>query len=64
VVDNYGLVTAIGNGIAHIKVTTHSGVSAVCKFIAGSGLQPILVQAPAEEENTSATGSALEHTDY
>ena len=36
VVDNYGLVTAIGSGTAHIKVTTHSGISAVCKFIAGS----------------------------
>ncbi len=33
VVDNYGLVTAIGFGEAYIKVTTHSGVSAVCKFI-------------------------------
>lgn len=36
VVDNYGLVTAIGSGTAHIKVTTHSGISAVCKFIASS----------------------------
>lgn len=36
VVDNYGLVTAIGSGTAQIKVTTHSGISAVCKFIAGS----------------------------
>lgn len=33
VVDNYGLVTAVGTGEAYVKVTTHSGISAVCKFI-------------------------------
>ena len=33
VVDNYGLVTAIGMGEAYIKVNTHSGVSAICKFV-------------------------------
>lgn len=33
VVDNYGLVTAIGAGDAHIIVTTDSGISAVCHFI-------------------------------
>lgn len=33
VVDNYGLVTAVGLGEAYIVVTTHSGVSAVCRFV-------------------------------
>ncbi len=33
VVDNYGLVTAIGIGEAYIKVTTHSGISAACKIV-------------------------------
>ena len=32
VVDNYGLVTAVGSGEAYIKVTTHSGISAACKI--------------------------------
>ena len=32
VVDNSGLVTAIGTGEAHIIVTTYSGVSAACKI--------------------------------
>ena len=64
VVDNYGLVTAIGNGVAQIKVTTHSGISAVCKFIAGSVPQPDLVQVPSEDGTTSATGGAIQHTDY
>lgn len=65
VVDNYGLVTAIGNGVAQIKVTTHSGISAVCKFIAGSVPQPVLVQVPSEDGTTSsATGGAIQHTDH
>lgn len=38
VVDNYGLVTAIGQGEAYIQVTTHSGISALCKFTVTSGL--------------------------
>lgn len=33
VVDNYGLVTAINPGETFVTVTTHSGVSAICKFI-------------------------------
>ena len=32
-VDASGLVTAVGTGEAYINVTTHSGVTAVCKFI-------------------------------
>ena len=60
IVDNYGLVTAIGPGEAYIKVTTHSGVSAVCKFIVASGYSD--VQIPEEpEDTTSATGSAINY---
>lgn len=33
VVDNYGLVTAVGTGETYVQVTAHSGVSAICKFI-------------------------------
>jgi len=33
VVDSNGLVTAIGVGETYVKVTTYSGVSAVCKFV-------------------------------
>lgn len=59
VVDNYGLVTAVGSGEAYIQVTTHSGVSAVCKFIVPRPY-PTVGEVPADsEDTTSASGSAL-----
>ena len=62
-VDNYGLVTAIGPGEAHIIVTTHSGISAVCKFIVTSDYP--VIQPPVNPEDTgAATGSALGSYNY
>ncbi len=63
-VDNYGLVTAIGPGEASIKVTTYSGVSALCKFTV---TYPGIPQIPAEPDSSdtdTATGSAVYHFEY
>jgi len=57
-VDNYGLVTAIGPGEAQIIVTTHSGISAICKFTVGSDYPAVPVPATPEGV-TPATGSAF-----
>ncbi len=65
IVDNYGLVTAIGNGEAYITVTTHSGITAVCKFIVGSASQPAEIHTTeASVDTTTASGSAMDHSDY
>ncbi len=63
-VDNYGLVTAIGPGEAHIKVTTHSGISAVCKFVVTPDYPGIVFPVNAEDTTSSATGSALNGYHY
>lgn len=53
-VDDTGLVTAVGIGNAYVKVTTYSGVSAVCKFV-------ITFPTTSDKSTStqSATGSAL-----
>jgi len=33
VVDTNGIVTAVGAGEAYVQVTTHSGISALCRFV-------------------------------
>ncbi len=59
VVDNYGLVTAVGSGEAYIQVTTHSGVSAVCKFKVPRP-RPTAMEVPVTSDVTAtATGSSL-----
>lgn len=59
VVDNYGLVTAVGSGEAYIQVTTHSGVSAVCKFKVPRP-RPTAMEVPVTSDGTAtATGSSL-----
>lgn len=59
IVDNYGLVTAVGAGEAYIQVTTHSGVSAVCKFTVPNP-RPTAVEVPINPgSTTTASGSAI-----
>ena len=65
IVDQTGQVTAIGAGETYVIVTTHSGISARCKFIvtsdAYSDLPPVPVDA---EDTTTATGGAISHSEY
>lgn len=66
VVDQHGLVTAIGVGETYVIVTTDSGVSTLCKISvtdenAPSGLSEIPIE-PADI--TTSTGSAIGHPDF
>jgi len=60
-VDKTGLVTAVGTGETTITVTTHSGITAVCKFTVSKNSFSDIIEVPVEEDSaTTATGSALE----
>lgn len=59
-VDKTGLVTAVGTGEATVTVTTHSGISALCKFTVNKKDFSDIIEIPTEEDSTTtATGSAL-----
>ena len=61
VVDNYGLVTAIGIGEASIIVTTHSGISAACKITVEHPFynNPVLPEYDTSDSTQTASGDAL-----
>lgn len=59
IVDKNGLVTAVGVGEASVTVTTHSGISAVCKFTVNEPDSGIPEISAGETSSTVATGSAL-----
>ena len=60
IVDQSGLVVAIGTGETFVIVTTHSGISALCKFIVTSDAYSGIPQVPVEsEDTTAATGGAM-----
>ncbi len=61
VVDNHGMVTAIGNGEVLILATTHSGVTAFCRFLVNGPDIPAGAEIPSDtnEPTTSASGSAF-----
>jgi len=60
VVDDFGLVTAIGSGTAYIHVATDSGISVLCKFTVTSGFPTDVPSIDGTEDTTgTSTGSAL-----
>lgn len=58
-VDNSGLVTAVGTGEAYIIVTTHSGVSAVCKIIVNNPYPEVPKDNPSEPGTGTASSDAF-----
>lgn len=63
VVDNQGVVTAVGSGEAYIMVTTHSGVSAFCRFLVPElSTEPAAIDLPeysVADITPTASGSAV-----
>ena len=61
IVDNDGLITAVGEGETLILVTTHSGISAFCRILVPGLDIPDETELPADdtEATSSASGSAL-----